>query len=249
MNTKSEKEIDAYFNRVEDPNNYSLERWDYLIESWTLEVFRIHGETGFNNDGSYLYEMIIAELKGAYEAPIRDFINYWYVNGENLTPYMKQWHSISTKEEFDEEFSGYDSTNDDASVCVDIKEASNWNKLYITITEEMPYKMKYSYNGKQSDWIDISQAVMNKAVSKSKPRTKLWFEMIMSLCENDEFEDEDFNKENSYHANKFLKQRFLPNNKKIKDNPVTVKPQNLKSKMGLPDSRIYISSIIFSLSK
>ena len=36
MNTKSEKEIYAYFKRVEDPANYSSERWGYLIEQWML---------------------------------------------------------------------------------------------------------------------------------------------------------------------------------------------------------------------
>ena len=245
----SDKEFEAYMERMDDSENCSHDRWNYLIESWTCELFRVHDETdGFKDDGSYYYSSVIAELR-SYEISIKDIIDKRRSWGKKMTPYMKQWHSISTKEEFDEEFSGYDSTNDDAYVCVDIKEASNWNKLQITITEEMPYKMKYSYDGKKSDWIDISQAVMNKAVSKSKPRTKLWFEMILSLCENDEFEDEDFNKENSYQANKFLKQRFLPNSKSSKDNPITVKPQNTKSKRGLPDSRIYISSIIFSLSK
>ena len=105
------------------------------------------------------------------------------------------------------------------------------------------------YKGTRSAWLDISDTVMNRS-RKAQQVPKSWFKMILGLCAEDEFEDEDINKELSYRANKFLKERFLPNSKDFKNsNPITVKPQNTKSKRGLPDSRIYISSIIFSLSK
>ena len=73
----SKKEIDAYFKRVEDPTNYSSERWWYLINSWNDHIYRIMLEKKWVDDGSAYYEQLINTLRQVYEAPLHDFVAYW----------------------------------------------------------------------------------------------------------------------------------------------------------------------------
>jgi len=251
--TPTDEEMHAYFERVEDPTNYSLERWGYLNEQWMLHGMRIEEEKGWVDDGSHYYSNLIRILEQCYEDPIIDFIDHWQSEWEgNMTDEMKTWKPMN-KDNYTEVFSPADKDVSEKkyaeSVFIDIEHPDNWKDLHISIKKSYPSQMKYVYKGTRSAWLDISDAVMNRS-RKAQQVPKSWFKMILGLCARDEFEDEDFNKELSYGANKFLKECFLPNSKDFKNsNPITVKPQNRKSKRGLPDSRIYISSIIFSIEK
>ena len=41
----SDEEFEAYMERMDDSENCSRDRWNYLIESWTCELFRVHDDT------------------------------------------------------------------------------------------------------------------------------------------------------------------------------------------------------------
>ena len=74
MNTKSEKEMDAFYKRVEDPTNHSTERWGYLIEQWINHGIKIEEDTGWDDSSAY-YSHLISQLEQLYEKPIWDFIS------------------------------------------------------------------------------------------------------------------------------------------------------------------------------
>ena len=82
MNTKSKKEIDAYFKRVEDPTNYSSERWWYLINSWNDHIYRIMLEKKWVDDDSTYYKMLIEQLKNIFVP------NIWH--DIKIFPYSKK---------------------------------------------------------------------------------------------------------------------------------------------------------------
>ena len=101
-----------WYEYLDDPNNISIDKWNYLIETWQMELFRIHDLTGFE-DGSYLFESLLKDLKEYYETPIVRLIDIWKDRMRTFTPDMIKWHSISTKEEFEKEFPYYYSTDDE----------------------------------------------------------------------------------------------------------------------------------------
>ena len=94
--TPTDEEMHAYFERVEDQKNYSLERWNYLIEEWMLHGIRIEEEKGWLDDGSVYYENLISILEQCYESPIIDFITHWQSEWEgNMTDEMKAWKPMT----------------------------------------------------------------------------------------------------------------------------------------------------------
>ena len=115
--TPTDEEMHAYFERVEDPNNYSLERWSYLIESWILHGMRIEEEKEWVDDGSIYYENLISILEQSYEAPIIDFISHWQSEWEgNMTDEMETWERM-TKDTYYEMFSPADQQVSEKKRC------------------------------------------------------------------------------------------------------------------------------------
>jgi len=167
MNTKSEKEIYAYFKRVEDPANYSSERWGYLIEQWMLHGMRIEEEKEWVDDGSIYYENLISILEQCYEAPIIDFISHWQSEWEgNMTDEMETWKRM-TKDNYTEVFRAIPEIKDVSDFIkgydfVDIKHPDNWKKLEITFKESDMTQMKFRYDGEESDWINVSDYIMQR---------------------------------------------------------------------------------------
>ena len=84
MNSK--KELDAYFKRVEDPTNYSSERWWYLIESWSEHCYKIMEEKRWVDDGSAYYGQLINTLHQVYEAPLHDLFLIGSENHQKMPP-------------------------------------------------------------------------------------------------------------------------------------------------------------------
>ena len=102
--TPTDEEMHAYFERVENPNNISRERWNYLIEEWMLHGIRIEEEKAWADDGSVYYENLISILEQCYEAPIIDFISHWQSEWEgNMTDEMKTWKRM-TKDNYKDLF-------------------------------------------------------------------------------------------------------------------------------------------------
>ena len=95
----------AYYDRMDDLDNFSLERWYYLGETWTLEIYRIYEETGF--DGSYYFKSLMSDLKKHCEVHIEALIDHWKNHFQEMPPSMRRWDSISTKEEFDKVFPNF----------------------------------------------------------------------------------------------------------------------------------------------
>ena len=74
----SKNEIDAYFKRLENPTNYSTERWGYLIEQWMLHGMRIEEEKEWVDDGSVYYENLISILEQCYSACKNVLLNRYF---------------------------------------------------------------------------------------------------------------------------------------------------------------------------
>ena len=225
--TPTDEEMHAYFERVEDPNNYSLERWSYLIESWILHGMRIEEEKEWVDDGSVYYENLISILEQSYEAPIIDFISHWQSEWEgNMTDEMETWERM-TKDTYYEMFSPADQQvsekKDAESAFIDIMHHDNWKKLEIQFNKSDMTKMRYKYDGKNSDWMDISHDIKNRAKSK-EPVYKFWVKVIMALCEHDEYRLEVASEETHdvvYRANQILLKWFLPKTQGGKEiNPI-----------------------------
>ncbi len=225
--TPTDKEMHAYFELVEDQKNYSLERWNYLIEEWMLHGIRIEEEKGWLDDGSVYYENLISILKQCYESPIIDFITHWQSECEgNMIDEMKTWERM-TKDNYTEVFNPADQQVSEKkyaeSVFIDIEHPDNWKNLEINFMKSDMTKMRYKYDGKKSEWMDISHDIKNRAKSK-EPVYKFWVKVFMALCEKDEYRLEVANKETHdviYRPNKMLKKWFLPNTKGGKEiNPI-----------------------------
>ena len=275
MNTKSKKEIDAYFKRVEDPTNYTTERWWYLINSWNDHIYRIMLEKKWVDDDSTYYKMLIEQLKDIYEAPIEAFVDYWVKNaptdfeypndiGEMVTtwsPCTKD-SAMSMFEDVMEVFEEAWKEADDAknkliedalagnlvedvidSDFVDIQYPDNWEKLKITFKESDITQMKYKYDGKESDWIDVSSYIMRKGTNV--PVLYDWFKTILVFCTEQYFKLPDGTQYDlTYHSNVLLKKWFLPNAQKgLENNPIFSKGTTIKH--GISTTR-YDSLIEFS---
>ena len=230
----SDEEWDEYYKRVEDPNNYSLERWDYITDSWMSEVIRIANETdGFTDNGTPYYRMLLQKLKQLYEAPVLDFISYYQDEHEANVPIeMQLWKPINTKEDWEFIFPQSPTT-----LIVDIKHPDNWNNLFVAINKDDLFKIQVKYENFKSDWIDISSYAMNQSETQEES-AKAWYDIILHFCNNDEF---PFEEEKMYYrvnkANEYLKKWFLPKGKGKASNPFQAK------------DRIYSSLINFFYSE
>lgn len=267
MNTKSKKEIDAYFKRVEDPTNYSAERWWYLINSWNDHIYRIMLEKKWVDDGAAYYKQLIKTLHDVYEAPLHDFVAYWvrespkdFEYPNDIGDMVKKW-SPCTKENamlmfedvmevFEEAWKESDDKRADYLVedvidsdFVDIQHPDNWEKLKITFKESDITQMKYKYDGKESDWIDVSSYIMRKGTNVPVPYD--WFKTILVFCTEQYFKLPDGTQYDlTYHSNVLLKKWFLPNAQKgLENNPIFSKGTTIKH--GISTTR-YDSLIEFS---
>jgi len=86
----SDKEFEAYMERMDDPNDLSDERWLHIFCEWLNHCMDI------NWDGSY-YDSILIQMKEGHESEIKGFIDRRIVGGRNLTHDMKTW-MVVTKE-------------------------------------------------------------------------------------------------------------------------------------------------------
>jgi len=229
----SDEEFEAYFKRVEDPNNYSLERWEHLINCWMSEVMRIADETeGFTDNGTPYYKILLQKLKQLYETPVLDFTSHYLGEHEGNVPIdMQLWKPINTNEDWKLIF-----PQEPVSLIVDIEHPNNWNKLFVKINRDDLFKIQVKYEGFKSDWIDISHNAMNQSETQGKLSTE-WYNIILHFCNNNEFR---FKEEKMYYrvnkANEYLKKWFLPKGKGKASNPLKAK------------DRIYTSLINFLYS-
>ena len=244
MKTKSKKEMDAFYKRVEDPTNHSSERWDYLVASWIQHITRIMEEKKWVDDGSTYYTKLIEQLHDEFEAPIVDFVDWWLKNapkeGEieivDETSFIafdlmvKTWHPCTKEsalfmfEEVMDDFEEIWQEQEDKMIqqikddggwmegdFVDIKHPDNWKRLEIAFKEFDMSQMKYRYDGKESEWIDVSKDLMKKP-SLTEP--KVWLKVLSEFCVQDEYSlkfDSGKLHDIVYRPNILLKKWFLPN--------------------------------------
>jgi len=100
---------------------------------------------------------------------------------------------------------------DAESVFIDIEHPDNWKKLNIIFMKSDLTNMKYKYDGKESDWINVSNDLMNKP-SLTEP--KVWVKVLMTFCIQQEYHLPVVGKEIHdiiYRPNVLLKKWFLPN--------------------------------------
>ena len=92
----SNKEFEAYMERMDDPNDLSDERWFHIFCEWLNHCMDI------NWDGSY-YDSILIQKKAGHESEIKGFIDRRIVEGRNLTHDMTTW-VVATKENYKDLF-------------------------------------------------------------------------------------------------------------------------------------------------
>ena len=89
----SDKEFEAYMERMDDPKVLSDERWWHIYLKWFNHCLDITW------DGSF-YDNILIQIKEGHEATIREFIELRYQEG-NLTLMMETFVPL-TKENYQE---------------------------------------------------------------------------------------------------------------------------------------------------
>jgi len=208
----------AYWIRespIETPDSEEIE---YIVKNWkpcNKEIAMLMFEEGMDD-----FDIIWKKKEDK-------IINHFHVNAG-------EWMGAS--------LTTFGSWNVEGDCIFDIKHPDNWKRLEIAFKESNIAQMKYKYDGKKSDWIDISKDIMRKGLQNPVPLSHV--NIMWAFCKKPTYYPDDDKYDLVYRANILLRKWFLPNAKKEQGyNPIYT--MGKFKKRGIETSK-YKSHIRFS---